>query len=168
MDQLLDDSGMQSISAYANPLKRFVALIIDAIILGVVFGIVASLFGMSMFVGMDAAIDPTTGEMNPGAMGGMMAGMAGLYGGSILLNWLYYALMESSSHQATLGKKAMGLIVTDMNGNRISFLRATGRFFGKIVSALIIYIGFIMAFFTQKKQGLHDMMASCLVLDSKR
>ncbi|MCI0556277.1 MAG: RDD family protein, partial [Anaerolineae bacterium] len=62
-------------------------------------------------------------------------------------------------------KMALGIVVTDMNGNRISFGRATGRYFGKILSGLIIYIGYIMVAFTEKKQGLHDMMASCLVLN---
>jgi uncharacterized RDD family membrane protein YckC len=58
----------------------------------------------------------------------------------------------------------MGLVVTDMNGNRISFLRATGRYFAKILSALILLIGYIIAAFTARKQALHDMLASTLVL----
>ena len=81
-----------------------------------------------------------------------------------ILQWLYYALMESSSKQATLGKMALGLKVTDMSGNRISFARATGRYFGKIISGLILNIGYIMAGFTERKQALHDMMANCLVI----
>jgi len=78
--------------------------------------------------------------------------------------WLYFALMESSSWQATLGKKALNLQVTDLEGRRISFGRATGRFFGKIISGAILYIGYIMAGFTERKQALHDMIAGCLVL----
>jgi len=78
--------------------------------------------------------------------------------------WLYYALMESSKHQATIGKLALGLKVTDMNGQRISFARATGRYFGKIISGMILLIGYIMAGFTEKKQALHDIMANCLVV----
>jgi uncharacterized RDD family membrane protein YckC len=72
--------------------------------------------------------------------------------------------MESSSKQATLGKMALGIIVTDLEGQRISFGKATGRHFSKIVSGIILYIGFIMVAFTEKKQGLHDMMAGCLVV----
>jgi uncharacterized RDD family membrane protein YckC len=83
---------------------------------------------------------------------------------SIVANWLYFTLQESSAAQATLGKRAMGLIVTDMNGQRITFGKASGRFFGKIVSGLICYVGFIMAGFTEKKQALHDMMAGTLVV----
>lgn len=80
------------------------------------------------------------------------------------LYWLYYALMESSSKQATLGKQALGIIVTDENGNKISFGRATGRLFARIVSIMIFSVGFIMIAFTQKKQGLHDIMAGTLVV----
>ena len=81
-----------------------------------------------------------------------------------ILHWLYFALMESSTWQATLGKKALGLEVTDLEGKRIGFGRASGRFFGKILSALILWIGFIMAGFTERKQALHDMLAGTLVI----
>jgi uncharacterized RDD family membrane protein YckC len=81
-----------------------------------------------------------------------------------VLQWLYFALMESSAHQATLGKMALGIIVTDMQGQRLTFGRATGRFFAKILSGCMIYIGFIMAAFTERKQALHDMIASTLVV----
>ncbi len=87
---------------------------------------------------------------------------------SIVLTWLYSALMESSSKKATLGKMALGLIVTDSQGNKITFARASGRFFAKILSGLILNIGFIMAAFTQKKQALHDIIADTLVLEVKR
>lgn len=83
---------------------------------------------------------------------------------STLINWLYFALMESSGRQATLGKMALGIVVTDLNGDKIGFGRATGRYFAKILSGLILFIGFIMVAFTQKKQGLHDMIAGTLVV----
>ena len=79
-----------------------------------------------------------------------------LFRGSNLLNvlvgWLYYALQESSSKQATIGKKAMGLIVTDSDGYRISFGRATGRFFGKYLSMFILFIGYLMMLWNDKRQ----------------
>lgn len=81
----------------------------------------------------------------------------------VIVYWLYGALMESSSRQATLGKMALGIIVTDMNGDRISFGRASGRHFAKFISYIILLIGFLMAGFTEKKQALHDMIAGCLV-----
>ena len=83
---------------------------------------------------------------------------------ALMLSWIYYASLESSAWQATLGKKILGLKVTDLAGNRISFGRASGRFFGKILSGMIIGIGFLMAGFTERKQALHDILAGCLVL----
>jgi uncharacterized RDD family membrane protein YckC len=70
-----------------------------------------------------------------------------------LLPWIYFAGMESSNRQATIGKSAMGVIVTDINGDRISFARATTRHFLSFISYLILYIGFIMISFTEKKTG---------------
>jgi uncharacterized RDD family membrane protein YckC len=72
--------------------------------------------------------------------------------------------MECSDNQATLGKMAIGIIVTDLNGNKISFGRATGRYFGKIISSVILLIGFFMAAFTEKKQAFHDIITGCLVV----
>jgi uncharacterized RDD family membrane protein YckC len=81
-----------------------------------------------------------------------------------LASWLYFAAFESSPWQATPGKKVLGLRVTDLEGKRLSFIRASGRYFGKIISWLLFGIGFVMAGFTEKKQALHDMLAGCLVL----
>jgi len=78
-------------------------------------------------------------------------------------NWVYFAVLESSPWRATLGKKALGLSVVDLAGNRISFPRASGRFFAKIISSMTFLIGFLMAGFTARKQALHDMLAGCLV-----
>lgn len=84
---------------------------------------------------------------------------------SLLLTWLYHALLESSDWQATLGKKALGLVVTDMSGQRVSFGRSSGRHFGKMITTMIpAFLGYIMAGFTEKKQALHDMLSGCLVL----
>ncbi len=84
----------------------------------------------------------------------------------LILGWLYYALQDSSNAQATLGKKAMGLRVTDESGNKLSFLNATGRHFGKILSALILCIGYLMMLWSDKKQTLHDKLAGTLVVKS--
>lgn len=77
--------------------------------------------------------------------------------------WLYFALQESSERQATIGKRALNIYVTNLQGGRISFGQATGRYFSKILSG-ILCIGYIMVAFTEKKQGLHDMIASTLVM----
>ena len=84
---------------------------------------------------------------------------------TILLNWVYQGAMESSSKQATLGKLSLGIIVTDLSGERITFAKASGRHFGQYLSLLILGIGFLMAGFTQQKKALHDMMAKCLVIN---
>lgn len=78
--------------------------------------------------------------------------------------WLYHALLESSSMQATLGKRFCGLVVTNEQGQRIGFGQATRRYFGKYLSGFIFGIGYLMSLWTEKRQCLHDMMASCLVL----
>jgi uncharacterized RDD family membrane protein YckC len=88
-------------------------------------------------------------------------------GGGLLsaaIDWLYYALMESSTNQATFGKLACGLAVTDTDGNRISFGRATGRYFAKILSAIPLGLGFAMVGWTRQKRGLHDFIAGTLVI----
>ncbi|KRF02199.1 transporter [Frateuria sp. Soil773] len=84
-----------------------------------------------------------------------------------LLAWAYFALCESSRWQATVGKLALGIRVTDLQGRRISLGRAIGRYPGKILSAFILCIGFLMVAWTQRKQGLHDMLAGTLVLNGR-
>jgi uncharacterized RDD family membrane protein YckC len=125
---------MPSVPVYAGFWLRFVAWLIDVPILAVMSTVIAVL----------------------------TLGIGSLFG--IIIGWLYHALMESSSNQASLGKMALGLKVTDLNGNRISFGRATGRSFGRLLSGLILGVGFLMIAFTEKKQGLHDMIAGTLVV----
>jgi uncharacterized RDD family membrane protein YckC len=130
---------------YAGFWRRVAAVLIDGLILSVV----TVPAGLSMGDG-----DPT----GPGALS------PGLVTLSTVVQWLYYALLESSSKQATVGKMALGIRVTDLDGGRISFGRATGRYFGKILSGLILGIGFLMAAFTERKQALHDLLAGTLVV----
>jgi uncharacterized RDD family membrane protein YckC len=82
----------------------------------------------------------------------------------IVGTWLYFALMESSPWQATLGKKIFGLYVTDLNGQRLTLSRATGRTLAKYLSTMTAGIGYLLCGFTSRKQALHDMVAKCLVL----
>ena len=83
-----------------------------------------------------------------------------LMGALVLIGWLYYAKQESSSKQATFGKSRLGIKVTDYSGRTISFKCASIRYFSKILSGLIYGVGYFMAGFTKKKQGLHDIIAS--------
>ncbi|NKB47867.1 MAG: RDD family protein [Alphaproteobacteria bacterium] len=78
--------------------------------------------------------------------------------------WLYYAVMESTTTQATIGKMFMGIYVTDLDGDRVAFSRASIRYWMKYVSIVIFFIGFLIAAFTRRKQAMHDMVANCLVL----
>lgn len=136
--------------SYAGFWKRVAAAIIDGIITMIGGFVVGLVFGFVMVAG---------GTTDPAALESMGNGLG------LILGWVYFATMESSSAQGTLGKMALGIKVTDLEGNRVGFGKATGRHFGKIISAIILCIGFIMVAFTQKKQGLHDMMAGCLVVN---
>jgi uncharacterized RDD family membrane protein YckC len=82
----------------------------------------------------------------------------------MMIQWVYFALLESSAWQASLGKRTLGLVVTDLEGKRISFGRASARYFCSLLSSFILMIGFIMIAFTQRKQGLHDILTGCLVI----
>lgn len=86
----------------------------------------------------------------------------------LIFIWLYYSLMESSNYQGTLGKKIMRIKVTDIEGNKISFGRSTGRFYGRLLSILTFNIGFLIAAFTPKKQSLHDIISNSLVISESR
>lgn len=86
---------------------------------------------------------------------------------SVLTPWLYSALFEAGKWQATPGKRLLGVYVADMNGQRISFGRASGRYFSKFISTLILGIGYIIAGLTENKQALHDKIASTLVFRGK-
>jgi uncharacterized RDD family membrane protein YckC len=147
--------------SYAGFWLRFVAFIIDSIVLYFMGTIVTLPFLAAMGVR-----DVMRGHlpMSPEEWMPLMGAFIRLAFIRMVLNWLYYALLESSTWQATLGKKALGLEVTDVEGRRISFGRASGRFFAKIISTLILFIGFIMAGFTEKKQALHDIIAGTLVI----
>jgi uncharacterized RDD family membrane protein YckC len=151
---------------YAGFWLRVLAYLIDMIVLGIFA--VPILVGAAMAMGIGGMIESIPHNQDP-FMNGMPPAFAlfillcaglGLFG-----TWLYFALLESSEWQGTAGKKVLGLIVTDLAGQRVTFLRATGRHFAKIVTGLIPFgIGYIMAGFTEKRQALHDMIASCLVL----
>jgi uncharacterized RDD family membrane protein YckC len=135
---------------YAGFWRRFAALLIDALLVGVVLFLIGALIGVVVGASGDDDIGDGWSTLVD------VAGFAGWF--------IYFALMESSSRQATVGKIALGIEVTDLEGNRLSFGRALGRNLAKIISALILYIGFIMAAFTKRKQALHDMIASALVV----
>ncbi|MBI2742443.1 MAG: RDD family protein [Chlamydiales bacterium] len=121
--------------------KRFLAYLIDVAVQVGLVGIGALLLEMQSYLGLLAC-------------------------GALLFAscWLYFALMESSKYQATLGKLAVGIKVVDIAGERISFYRASCRHFAKLFSRLFFGLGFVMMLFSSKKQCLHDKLASTLIL----
>ncbi len=139
---------------YAGFWLRAVAFIID----GVVVAIPAVILGALFSAILPAILRPDSVETI------LEISTLLLYVSYFLIFWLYFTKMESSKRQATYGKKWLGLKVTDMNGQRISFGRANKRFWAKFLSGLILNIGFMMAGFTAQKQALHDMIAKTLVL----
>jgi len=141
----------QPFRIYAGFWKRFSAALIDGIVTTIGCAIIGFIFGF-IFILSTGINDPDVLEFIGNILG-------------IFLVWLYFSVMESSSSQGTFGKMAVGIKVTDLSGYRVSFGKATGRHFGKIISTIIFLIGFIMVAFTDKKQGLHDMMSGCLIVN---
>lgn len=138
---------------YAGFWLRFAAYLIDTMLLILVFlpvGFVLGIILAATPMGDDPSLSMGLNLLSNGVQ--------------ILAGWLYSSVLESSSWQGTVGKKIVGLRVTDLEGNRISFGKATGRYFGKILSGAICLVGFVMAGFTEKRQALHDQLAGTLVL----
>lgn len=138
---------------YAGFWKRVAAWLLDFIIMFLGCVVIIIILGLLLI--------PTTG--NDDNNQASWDGLGTLVG--LIFAWLYYTLMESSSKQGTVGKMFLGIKVTDLNGNKIGFGKANGRYWGKFISSFILGIGYIMVAFTKKKQGLHDIMAGCLVVN---
>lgn len=133
---------------YASFWKRMAAIFIDAMIISFVLNLlILPLLGINL-----------TPELTD------IPGRLQIQGVAALVGWLYYAGFESSARQATPGKQIFGIFVTDTEGYPVSFARATGRYFGKMLSGLILLIGYVMAAFTERRQALHDKLANTLVL----
>jgi uncharacterized RDD family membrane protein YckC len=156
LGQLATASG--SYVQHAGFWLRFVAYLIDSLIVGAGTVAVYIVFGI-----VGALLDNAAGSSSSRGVGSSIAS-ALAYAIAVAGGWLYFSLQESSARQATLGKRAISIKVTDLEGRRVSFGRATARYFSKILSGLICDVGFIMAGFTARKQGLHDMIASTLVV----
>jgi uncharacterized RDD family membrane protein YckC len=133
---------------YAGFWIRVLAFIIDALVLGAAFAVVGSV----LRIDMSRSMNFSTGPQMPG------------YWLAAAIGFVYFTVMESSATQATLGKMALGIKVTDLGGNRISYLHAVGRHFARILSEITIGVGYLMVAFTERKQGLHDKVASTLVV----
>ena len=146
----------QAVVRYAGFWRRFVALLIDYLVIGAGYAILLIAFGVRF--------SQVEGTNNFFAAGSAVTAVCMI---SIVGSWLYFALMESSKNQGTLGKMVLGLRVTDLDGHRINFGRATGRFLARLLSWMTMSIGYIMAGLTPKKQALHDFVAGTLVLSKQ-
>jgi uncharacterized RDD family membrane protein YckC len=134
----------QSSVPYASFWQRAIAFLIDGVILYIVNTVVGGMFKLSTSIT----------DVKDLLISCLIA---------ILIGWTYYSIQESSSQRATLGKRAIGLQVTDVNGNQISLWRSTRRYFSAYLSALLLFIGYLMVPFTPKHQALHDLMAGTVV-----
>lgn len=135
---------------YAGMGKRFLAFFIDSLcilLLYMIFGLI---------LGMQHIFDKVTSLP-----------LLGLwwFAGMLLISWLYYASFECSSLQATIGKKIFSLRVINQRGEKIGFVRASLRYFGKYLSRFTFCVGFLLILFTKKKQALHDKIASTLIIE---
>jgi uncharacterized RDD family membrane protein YckC len=155
----------QKQSEYAGFWWRFLAYVIDSIIISLASWIFIipflAIFGISIFSLQESGYDMDNPALFLAPF--MMAIIPMAIIGTVA-QWLYFALMESGRHQGTVGKLLLKIKVTDTFGNRVSFAKATGRYFGKILSGMILLIGYIMAGFTARKQALHDILANCYVI----
>jgi uncharacterized RDD family membrane protein YckC len=153
---------------YAGFWLRLVAHFIDVIIfLGVLTLLAMIVFGpFGIYLAQQKSAG--NGDAINTPSGGMLVILVCLellfYGGATVGGWLYFAILESGKWQGTLGKRVLGLRVTGIDGQHISFGRASGRYFAKIISGMTFFVGYIMAGFTDRKQALHDMIAGTLVV----
>jgi uncharacterized RDD family membrane protein YckC len=163
-----EDEG-SDVGVYAGLGRRIVAFILDLILILLldavavaVLGLFRGLQNLYFFLVQHAPVDSLTTEGTSAALFGSIIASYGIV--IIVIPWLYYAGFESSRSQATPGKLLMRIVVTDLDGNKPSFARVTLRHFAKFISTLVIFLGFLMIGLTNKRQGLHDKIAGCLVL----
>jgi len=146
-----------TVSPYAGFWIRVLATIIDRLILG------GGLITQYIIYVLPAMIKASQGGFDEDRPHFVFAFAPIVWVIAFAVSWAYEAFLTSSEWQGTVGKRVLGLKVTDLNGNRISLARATGRFFAKLLSFAICYVGVIMVAFTERKQGLHDIIAGTLV-----
>jgi len=147
---------------YAGFWMRFIAVIIDSLVVGVVTGPIT--FIVQVGAGLGGGLIKDKGEINPGNIAVIAGLLAFVVVFSVAVHALYEALLTASSKQATVGKMVFRMKVTDMEGKRISIPRAFGRHFAKYISSLTLLIGYLIQPFTARKQALHDIMAGTLVI----
>lgn len=157
MSVYLQQNGLEN--DYAGFWRRFGALLIDIILMNIISFFVG--FGVGLVIGVLTAV-LFHGDRNMAGMATIMSALISIVC-SIVLYWLYEAFLLSMSGQ-TLGKKALGIRVVTLQGNNLTFLHATGRHFARMLCGLTISLGYLMTLFTERKQGLHDLVAQTVVI----
>lgn len=154
------DRAASTSPVYAGFWRRFAALIIDRLLISAVLIVIGVVVAVAMMAVAPAHAESDSAGANAGFI---FEGI--LWFGYLLIAPFYFALQESSVHQATLGKRALGIKVTTLDGRRLTVAHALGRWAAAAVSYFTFYIGFLMAAFTERKQALHDLMVGTLVVD---
>ncbi|MEI6713490.1 MAG: RDD family protein [Verrucomicrobiota bacterium] len=139
---------------YAGFWIRFAALLVDMLVLVIPLQLISMVLGAVLIQGAQTA--ESQAELSAYVLVDDFA--------QLIVCWLYFALLEASAWQSTIGKKALGLKVIDEKGGRMSFGQASGRYFAKLLSTFILMAGYIMVAFTARKQGLHDRLARVYVI----
>ena len=145
---------------YASFLSRLIAFILDYLLISLVLGVLISIFMPAGF----AIEGPEVVEYDEEYVRNLTDAAGPFMIVFYIAWWLYNAILHASRWQATVGKRAVGIIVTDLDGNRISFAKATLRFLGKLLSTFIFFLGYLTAAFTSRRQALHDMIGGTVVL----
>jgi uncharacterized RDD family membrane protein YckC len=145
---------------YAGFWRRFAAAFLDSLLLGFL-----SSFILGGLMGVSGVFTNPGLFSDPSQLAQLISMMGSYYFITLVLQWLYFAVLECSSNQATLGKMALGLIVvSDKDKGRPGFGQTTGRYFGKILSSMILGIGYLMMLWSPKNQTLHDQISGCIVV----
>jgi uncharacterized RDD family membrane protein YckC len=142
---------------YAGFWIRLVAWFIDSVVVLVGLSAVSVAFGV-----LEAALSSRPGAQNAPGLFGPVFDLLAIVGA-----WLYFSLLHSSRWQASLGMMALSLSVVGNDGGRVSFARATGRYFASLISGLFCYLGYLLIAFTGRKQALHDLIASTFVVHGR-
>lgn len=153
---------------YAGFWKRFVAIIIDGIVVWIlqafIFVPILGALGFSFLSNMED-LQSVDSEVSLGMVGAIIAAAGAIWVLAMIIHVLYFSLMESSKTQATLGKMVLGIIVTNTNGAPLNFSKALVRNLCRLLSNFTMLIGYVIAAFTAKKQALHDIIAGTLVVN---
>ena len=149
--------GLRSVAPIVEPVthagfwRRFFGFAIDVIVTYFPIATVRVLLGL-----------PASGTFDPLQPAAWWAAL-----GEVGIDWLYAALLISSPWRATLGQAVMDLHVTDLNGDRISFLRASVRYVAQLLNLFTLGIGLLMQVFSPRRQALHDLVSGTVVVRSR-